>query len=178
MHAAHGMSGTKVDAIIHIDADLREASKPTRESIGAFLRRNEFVASVSLVRAENKTFLETRYGRVYPSELVNNTVYDKLEILAKPQESDYRTTRGAFISFINESGASPSEAAEVTTDDEMCLTPPAKSWNVKVYNSRLSTDEYTPLPLLVRGFKLTLSYIQDCGEILKRCEDVENALME
>ena len=169
-----------MDAIIHIDAELREASKLTRESIAAFLKRNEFVASVSLVRTENKTFLETRHSRFYPSELVNATAYDQLEILAKPQEFDYRTTRRAFISFINMSVVEddPSETPEVTTDDKTCFTPPIKSWNVKVYNSRLSTAEYTPLPLPVRGYKLTLSYIQDCDDISKTCEEVENALME
>lgn len=179
-YVANRGPSVKVGTVVHIDADLRETSKHMREASAAFLKKKEFVASVSLVRTENKTFLETRYSRFYPSELVNETAYDQLKILAKPQEPDHNKTRRAYISFINMSdvGDGPSETEEATTDDEMYLTPPIKSWSVKIYNSRLSTDEYTPLSLSVRGFKLTLSYIQDCSDIPKTCEDVESALME
>ena len=190
VYVARRMPTVKVDAIIHIDVDFKEVSKMTRESISGLLTKKEFTASVSLVRAENKTFLETRYWRYYPSEFVNGTAYDQLEIfakgqeiLAKAQESDYSMLRRAFVSFIcvGAAGNDASEIAEVTTDDgviEACFTPPNESWNVKLHTSHLSTAEYTPLQVLVRGFKVTLSYIQDCGGILKTCENVENALIE
>ena len=169
-----------MDSIIQIDADMKEASKIKRENISALLTKKEFTASVSLVKAENKTFLETRYWRFYPSEFVNKTAYDQLETLAKAQESDYGMVIRAFISFICASAA-VNETAQVTNDDgvtKACFTPPDESWNVKLHTSHLSTCEYTPLQLPVRGFKVTLSYIQDCSEIPKTCDDVESALIQ
>ena len=165
---------TMVNAVIHVDAEMKEASKTMRESISALLTRKEFTSSLSLIKRKNRTFLETRYWRFYRSELFNGTVYDQLEILAKSQRFDYRTAMRVFTSFIcaSATGNNWTDPAEVN----FCSPLPSEFWSVKLHTSQLSTDEYTPLQLPVTGFKATLSYAQICRDIPKTCNYFKKAL--
>lgn len=184
MYAACRMPGMNVDARIHIDANMKEVSEASRRAISALLTRKGFTTSLSLVRAENKTFLETRFLRFYAAEHVNGTAYDQLEILAKAylKDYDYLMVRRAFITFIvsrNAAGSNSesSEAEEIDTL-EKCMRRPKGSWSITLHTSQLATTEYTPLQLPVTGFIVTLRHIQNCRKIPEKCDGVENALEE
>ena len=174
----------KVDAGIRIDANMKEVGEASRRAAMALLTKYDFRTSLSLVRSDNKTFLETRLSRSYAAEDVNRTGYDQLEILAKSYspDYDYLMTRRAFIAFITSHHTPRNNVTETTeeVDDvlelELCYTPPKGSWSVELYTSTLSSAEYTPLQLPVSDFMVTVRYIQDCAGIPEKCDGVENAL--
>ena len=183
MYVACREPSMRVNAAIHIDANLREASEAARRAVSALLTKYEFRTSLSLVRAGNKTFLETQFSRFYAAEDVNRTGYDQVEILAKAYLStyDYLMTRRAFFSFITShyiAGKNINETTVAEVDDttESCNIPPQGSWSVTLRTSKLSTSEYTPVQLPVSAFMVTLRYIQDCTEITEKCDSVKQVL--
>ena len=92
------MPTVKMDAIVNINAEVKQVSKTTREIASTILMKNEFSPSVSVVKIGNQTFLKTQYWRFYPSKLIDGAAYRELEILATSQ--DYGILQRAFISFI------------------------------------------------------------------------------
>ena len=96
-----------MDGEIHMDVNLMEVGEITRKVISTLLRFKEFTPSLSLFRAENKTFLETQYTRYYAAESVVERTYDYLAILAEAftprynYYNDYRKLRNAFFKFIS-----------------------------------------------------------------------------
>ena len=184
MYVACSEPSMRVNAAIHIDANMRETTEAARRAVSALLTKYEFRTSLSLVRAGNKTFLETQFSRFYEAEDVNRTGYDQVEILAKAYlpTYDYLLTRRAFLTFITShyiAGKNINEttvAEEVDDITESCNIPPKASWSVTLHTSKLSSSEYTPVQLPVSGFMATLRYIQDCTEITKKCDGVEQAL--
>ena len=173
---------TNMDAIIRIDANLDGAGEVAWKAAMALATKYEYRTSLSLVRAGNKTFLETRYSRSYAAEDVNGTGYDQLEILAKSYspDYDYLMTRRAFIIFVTSQHAFRNNLTETTeeVDDilEMCDAPSEGSWSVKLHTSELSSTEYTPLQLPVSEFLVAVHFMQDCTRISKKCENVQDAL--
>ena len=167
----------KMDAIVNIDAELKQVSKAIREIASRILLENEFSRSASLVQMGNQTFLKTQYWRFFPSKLIDGAAYKQLEVLATSQ--DYGNLQRAFLSFIKINTTKSNSTAEVEADDTMmkaCFTPLNETWSIKLHTSQLSSTDYTPLQLAADGFKAILSYMQDCSEIPKVCEYVHYAL--
>lgn len=185
MHVACRVPGVNVDARIHIDANLKEMSEAPRRAVSALLTKNEFTPSLSLVTAENKTFLETQFLRFYAAKDINGTAYNQLEILAKAYSQGYDyydVIRRAFIAFITSQNVAGSNSESSGTEEfdilEKCMTPPKGPWTVTLHTTQLSTTEYTPLQLAVTRFVVTVRYIQDCSEMPMKCDGVEHALEE
>ena len=170
------MPTVKMDAIVNINAELKQASKTKRDVVSTILMKNEFSPSVSLVKIGNQTFLKTQYWRFYPSKLIDVAAYRELEILATSQ--DYVNLQRAFISFVSVN-TTKSNSTEEEIDGTLakpCFPPLDESWSMKLHTSRLSSTDYVPLQLAADGFKVILSYMQDCSEIPKVCKNVQYAL--
>lgn len=183
-------TGVKMDARIHIDVDLKEASDGLRKALSALLTEKDYKSSLSLVKSHNETFLETRFSRFYTAENINETSYDQLEILSKADSPDYDyfIVRRAFINFVRSQNVTERAQRSVTnstiTDNtvaeevdilEACTNP---HWTVRLYSLELSTTEYTPLQLPVATFTVEVRYIQNCRKVSQKCDDIELALEE
>ena len=180
-----------MDSEINIDVNLMEVGEFISKAFSALLTYKEFTPSLSLFRAENKTFLETRYTRYYPAEFIDGKNYDYLAILNEAftprydYYSDYRRLRHAFIKFISMNVSERNSASgkgnwfewiQVNNDDGLigkCTTPP---WTIEIHTSQLSTTKYTPVKLPVTAFKVTMHYLQDCNKIRDKCDGFEMAL--
>ena len=156
-------SGVIMDARIHMDVDLKEASEDLRKALSALLTEKDYKSSLSLVKSHNETFLETRFSRFYTAENINETSYDQLEILAKADSPDYDyfIVRRAFINFVRSQNVTERSVTNNTVAEEgdimeTCTNP---HWTVRLYSLQLSTTEYTPLQLPVAAFTVEVRYI-------------------